>query len=180
MKKLKRNQATPLFSAAERNASRRNVVAMNKAAVRAIKKRGGSSLLLSFGPPHVPTGYASPLVVAKPTVSIAPEKSSANLLRLKGHSPGCVALRKSGEIASCDCRSTPFDDPAFAVAMVVHHARMAMAQRAPLPLVILELLSQRLNEGDPACKVVASWLERCGLIRVSAVLSLSNSRGGRR
>lgn len=180
MKKPRQNQPTSLFSAAERNASKRNVVAMNKAAVRAIKKRGGPSRLLAYGPPKVALLPASRSVPAKPTVSVMVEKSSANLLRLKGHRSSCVALRKSGQVASCDCRRTPFDDPAFAVAMVVHHARMAMAQRAPLPLVILELLSQRLNEGDPACRVVANWLERCGLIRVSAVLSLSASRGGRR
>ncbi len=177
MKKTKRTEAMPLFSAAERNASRRNVVAMDKKAAKAIKKRGGSSLLLSYGPPDVQAVAVSSHAVAKQTAPTQPKKSPNALQRQKCQNSGRIALGSSCRTASFGDQKSIIDDPAVTVAMVVHYARMAMVQRSPLPSALMELLALRLNEGDPACKVVANWLERCGLIRVNT-LPLTSRKAG--
>jgi len=57
-------------------------------------------------------------------------------------------------------------DPAIAIGVVIHFARLAMAQRAGLPTLIAELLTTHLEAGDPACIMVAEWLERSGLIEL--------------
>lgn len=180
MKKSRSPHAVPLYTTAKKNASLRNVVAIDMPAFRAIRKRGGSSLLLRYGPPQAPTNSGGSDQRVDPTLTFEPDQSSSALLRLKGHKPGCITLRKSGRIASCDCKRSPIDDPAFAVGMIIHYGRMAMAQRAPLPPVVLELLSQRLNEGDPTCKVVAKWLERSRMIRITTTLRQTSSKGGRK
>ncbi len=179
MKKTRRPEATPLFSAANRNASRRDVVAINRKAVNAIKKCGGSSLLFSYGPPNIEAGAASRHTIAKPPVVGSPRESPNALQRQKGQKSGSIALGSSGRTTSCDDQKSVIDDPAVAVAMVVRYARMAMVKRSPLPSAVLELLAQRLAEDDPACKVVANWLERCRLIRTNT-LPLANRKAGHR
>lgn len=169
MKKPRRSESTPLFSTADRNATRRNVVAINRNAVNAIKKRGGSSLLLSYGPPSIQTGAVSWDAIAKPARAVAPNKSLNTVQQQEYQKADHIAHESSGQTAPCDDQKRAIDDPAVAIAMVVHYARMAMAQRSPLPSSVLELFAQRLSEGDPACKVVANWLERCRLIRATAL-----------
>jgi len=107
---------------------------------------------------------ASP--VRKPTPTVTPRKATASkqLLTLLGHSESCAGLRRTGGIASCDCRIKPMEDPAVTVGLAIHFARISLAQRAPLPAVIIELLARRVEEGDPACVMVAEWLETCGLL----------------
>ena len=58
------------------------------------------------------------------------------------------------------------EDPAVTVGLAIHFARISLAQRAPLPPVIIELLARRVEEGDPACVMVAEWLETCGLLHL--------------
>jgi hypothetical protein len=95
-----------------------------------------------------------------------PRKATASkqLLTLLGHSESCARLRRAGGIASCDCRIKAMEDPAITVGLAIHFARISLAQRAPLPPVIIELLARRVEEGDPACVMVAEWLETCGLL----------------
>jgi hypothetical protein len=49
------------------------------------------------------------------------------------------------------------EDPAATVGLAIHYARMSLAQRAPLPPVIIELLARRVEEGDPACVMVVAF-----------------------
>ncbi|MDX8527015.1 hypothetical protein RFM68_21165 [Mesorhizobium sp. MSK_1335] len=56
------------------------------------------------------------------------------------------------------------EDPAVAVGLAIHFARISLAQRIPLPAVIIELLARRVEEGDAACRMVAEWLDDCGLL----------------
>jgi hypothetical protein len=109
------------------------------------------------------------LVCRTPNVPLRRSTASPQLLHLVGHRHGCVVLTKAGQIASCDCHINPIEDPAVTVGLVIHSAKMCLRQRTPLPPVIVELLARRLAEGDPACRMVAEWLEGCGLIRMRAV-----------
>lgn len=117
---------------------------------------------------------------AKLAPTVRPGKATASLplLMLLGHSESCAALRRAGAIASCDCRIKPMEDPAVAVGLAVHFARISMAQRAALPAVIIELLARRVEEGDPACVMVAEWLETAGLLNLK-ILSRPNKKGNR-
>jgi hypothetical protein len=114
-----------------------------------------------------------------PTVRLGKASASLPLLMLLGHSESCAAFRRAGVIASCDCRIKPMEDPAVAVGMAVHFARISMAQRVALPDVIIELLARRVEEGDPACIMVAEWLETAGLVGIKP-LSVSGRKKGNR
>lgn len=104
--------------------------------------------------------------VRKLTPTVTPRKATASkqLLTLLGHNESCARLRRAGGIVSCDCRIKAMEDPAITVGLAIHFARISLAQRAPLPPVIIELLARRVEEGDPACVMVAEWLETCGLL----------------
>ena len=86
-----------------------------------------------------------------------------SLLGLLGHSAECAGLAIEGRIVSCGCRTRPMDDPAVAVGLVMHYARIATTHRLPIPPTVTALLAQRVEEGDPACAMVAEWLEASGL-----------------
>ena len=88
------------------------------------------------------------------------------LLGLLGHGAECVGLATAGRIASCGCRTRPMEDPAVAVGLVMHYARIATTRRLPIPPVAIELLTRRVEEGDPACIMVAKWLDASGLLDI--------------
>ena len=100
------------------------------------------------------------------TITIPRKAGSPELLELLGHTSSCIGLSKAGLVASCDCKPSQMQDPAIAIGVVIHFARLAMAQRAGLPTLITELLTTHLEAGDPACIMVAEWLERSGLIEL--------------
>jgi hypothetical protein len=110
------------------------------------------------------------------TIRLDKATASLPLLMLLGHSESCATLRRTGAIASCDCRIKPMEDPAVAVGLAVHFARISLAQRVALPAVIVELLARRVEEGDPACVMVAEWLETAGLLNLK-ILSRPNKKG---
>lgn len=85
------------------------------------------------------------------------------LLGVLGHSERCIEQARSGRIATCDCDIRPMEDPAVAVGLALHSARIAMTRGIPIPSTVLELLACRVGEGDPACMMVARWLEGTGL-----------------
>lgn len=89
---------------------------------------------------------------------------SRELLEALGHRPSCAALTNAGLVASCDCPPSRLHDPAIVVGVVMHYARIAMAQQAALPTVVVELLMLHVHAGDPACIMVADLLSRNGLI----------------
>lgn len=103
---------------------------------------------------------------ALPASTITPLRrpGSAALLELLGHTPSCAELSRAGLVASCDCRRGPMQDPAVVVGVVMHYARIAMAQRAALPPVIVELLTHHVSAGDPTCIMVADFLDRSGIL----------------
>jgi hypothetical protein len=123
---------------------------------------------------------SSTSVVGKLVPTVRRDKATASLplLMLLGHSESCATLRRAGAIVSCDCRTKPMEDPAVAVGMAVHFARISMAQRVALPAVIIELLARRVEEGDPACVMVAEWLETAGLLNLKP-LSHPGKKGSR-
>jgi hypothetical protein len=125
-------------------------------------------------------GLAAP-AVGKPGPTIRPIKATASLplLMLIGHSESCATLRRAGAIASCDCRTKPMEDPAVAVGLAVHFARISLAQRVALPDVIIELLARRVEEGDAACMMVAEWLETAGLVNLKQVFRSDKKRRNR-
>jgi hypothetical protein len=119
--------------------------------------------------------------VCKPVPTIRPSKATASLplLMLIGHSESCATLRRAGAIASCDCRIKPMEDPAVAVGLAVHFARISLAQRVALPDAIIELLARRVEEGDAACVMVAEWLETAGLVNLKSLAPSRKKRGNR-
>jgi hypothetical protein len=119
--------------------------------------------------------------VGKPRPTVRPSKATASLplLTLIGHSESCATLRRAGAIASCDCRTKPMEDPAVAVGLAVHFARISLAQRVALPDVIIELLARRVEEGDAACMMVAEWLETAGLVNLKKIFRSDKKRGNR-
>jgi hypothetical protein len=125
--------------------------------------------------PEAPTSKPCRSVASaarKLTPTVSPKKAMASLplLTLLGHRESCAGLRRAGRIAGCDCRIRPMEDPAMTVGLAIHYARMSLAQRTPLPPVIVELLARRVEEGDPACVMVAEWLETCGLLHLKPLL----------
>jgi hypothetical protein len=85
------------------------------------------------------------------------------LLTYLGHSESCAALRRRGMIASCDCPTKPLEDPAITIGLVIHFARMSLAEHCAIPPVLIELLARRVEEGDAACIMIAEWLDTLGL-----------------
>jgi hypothetical protein len=83
-----------------------------------------------------------------PTVRPKPASASHDLLTYLGHSESCAALRRRGRVASCDCPIKPLEDPAITIGLVIHFARMSLAQHCPIPPVLIELLARRVEEGD--------------------------------
>jgi hypothetical protein len=71
------------------------------------------------------------------------------------------------------------EDPAVAVGLAVHFARISLAQRVALPDVIIELLARRVEEGDAACMMVAEWLETAGLVNLKSLAPSGKKRGSR-
>jgi hypothetical protein len=90
-----------------------------------------------------------------------------SLLGLLGHSTECAGLAMEGRIVSCGCRTRPMNDPAVAVGLVMHYARIAMTRHLPIPPAVIVLLAQRVEEGDPACGMVAKWLDASGLLDIA-------------
>jgi hypothetical protein len=124
---------------------------------------------------------SSTSVSAKLAPTIRPSKATASLplLMLIGHSESCATLRRAGAIASCDCQTKPMEDPAVAVGLAVHFARISLSQRVALPDVIIELLARRVEEGDAACVMVAEWLETAGLVNLKSLAPSGKKRGRR-
>lgn len=121
---------------------------------------------------------STPLPIA-PTIKPARSTASLPLLMLIGHRESCAELRRAGAVASCDCGIKPMEDPAVAVGLAVHFARISLAQRVALPAAIIELLARRVEEGDAACIMVAEWLDASGLLKLKS-LPLSKKTGGDR
>jgi hypothetical protein len=71
------------------------------------------------------------------------------------------------------------EDPAVAVGLAVHFARISLSQRVALPDVIIELLARRVEEGDAACMMVAEWLETAGLLKLRPLPVSARKRGNR-
>jgi hypothetical protein len=71
------------------------------------------------------------------------------------------------------------EDPAVAVGLAVHFARISLSQRVALPDVIIELLARRVEEGDAACMMVAEWLETAGLVNLKSLAPSGKKRGRR-
>ncbi|MFU0504608.1 hypothetical protein [Pseudaminobacter sp. NGMCC 1.201702] len=117
--------------------------------------------------------------ILAPTVRPRKATASLPLLMLLGHRESCATLRRAGAIASCDCRTKPMEDPAVAVGLAVHFARISLAQRVALPEVIIELLARRVEEGDAACMMVAEWLETAGLLKLRPLPASAKKRGNR-
>ena len=42
-----------------------------------------------------------------------------------------------------------------------------MTRRLPISPVVIELLTQRVEEGDPTCIMVARWLDDSGLLDIT-------------
>jgi hypothetical protein len=98
-----------------------------------------------------------------PTVRPKPASASHGLLTYLGHSESCAALRRRGMIVSCDCPIKPLEDPAITIGLVIHFARMSLAQHCAIPPVLIELLARRVEEGDAASIMIAEWLDAIGL-----------------
>lgn len=113
--------------------------------------------------------------------TIIPSKATASLplLMLLGHRESCALLRRAGAIVSCDCRTKPMEDPAVAVGLAVHFARISLAQRVALPPAIIELLARRVEDGDAACIMVAEWLDASGLLDLKQLSPFRTKRGNR-
>ncbi|MGY3331227.1 hypothetical protein ACVILI_004244 [Mesorhizobium sp. USDA 4775] len=120
---------------------------------------------------------ASATHTVAPTVKPRKATASLPLLMLLGHSESCAELRRAGGITACDCRIKPMEDPAVTVGLVIHYARISLAQRVPIPTVIIELLTRRIEEGDPACIMVAEWCDASGLLNLKP-LTRSKRRPG--
>ena len=118
-------------------------------------------------PPSKPCrpGALAPRKLA-PTVRPKKATASKQLLTLLGHSESCADFRRESRIAACDCRIKPMEDPAVTVGLAIHFARISLSQRIALPTVIIELLARRVEEGDPACVMVAEWLDASGLLEL--------------
>ncbi|MER9331625.1 hypothetical protein [Mesorhizobium sp. M0488] len=56
------------------------------------------------------------------------------------------------------------EDPAIAVEVTRHYVRTSIATGAPIPTVILELLTCHVMDANPACIELAEWLEATGLL----------------
>ncbi|MES0028627.1 hypothetical protein [Mesorhizobium sp. M0040] len=108
---------------------------------------------------------------------LAPTARASNaLLGILGHSEQCIGLAMSGQIAVCDCRTKPMEDPAVAVALAMHYARTAIDRGIPIPEVVLELLALRVREGDLACRAVGEWLDERGLLDIRFPPSVGRDR----
>jgi hypothetical protein len=112
-----------------------------------------------------------------PTVRARPASASHDLLIYLGHNESCAALRRRGMIASCDCPIKPIEDPAITIGLVIHFARMSLAQHCAIPPVLIELLARRVEEGDAACIMIAKWLDAIGLAELKPMPR--RSRGSR-
>jgi hypothetical protein len=104
-----------------------------------------------------------------PTVRPKPASASHDLLTYLGHSESCAALRRRGMIVSCDCQIKPLEDPAITIGLVIHFARMSLAQHCAIPPVLIELLARRVEEGDAACIMIAEWLDAIGLAELKSM-----------
>lgn len=103
-------------------------------------------------------------------------RGSNALLGILGHSEECIGHAMSGQIAVCDCRTKPMEDPAVAVALAMHYARTAIDRGVPIPTVVLELLTLRVQEGDPTCRAVGEWLDERGLLDIGFPPSLGSDQ----
>lgn len=138
--------------------------------------RSGTGAAMACPEPRSPTSVGAKLA---PTVRPSKATASLPLLMLIGHSESCATLRRAGAIASCDCRTKPMEDPAVAVGLAVHFARISLTLRVALPDVIIELLARRVEEGDAACVMVAEWLETAGLVNLKSLAPSGKKRGRR-
>jgi hypothetical protein len=109
---------------------------------------------------------ATPASLPRPTIRPSRSSVSHDLLTYLGHCESCATLRRHGMISSCDCRMKGFGDPAATVGLVIHFARMSLANRCAIPPVLIELLAQQVEAGDAACIMVAEWLDAMGLAEV--------------
>lgn len=119
---------------------------------------------------HVPRGPVIPeagrasVATTTPTVPPIATTASVDLLKLIGHHESCARLQRGRAISSCDCRRGPMDDPSIAIGLVMHYARISLAQRVAIPSVIIELLIRHVDRGDLACRMVVEWLDTSGLL----------------
>lgn len=81
-----------------------------------------------------------------------------------GHSPDCAARLRGGLALSCDCRTTPVDDPAVAIALALQCERVARSGKAPFPASIARLLEAGAERGDEACRMMLERLRRRRMI----------------
>jgi hypothetical protein len=109
---------------------------------------------------------APPASLPRPTIRPVRSSISHDLLTYLGHSESCATLTRHGMVSSCDCRMKGFGDPAATVGLVIHFARMSLANRCAIPPVLIELLAQQVEAGDAACIMVAEWLDAMGLAEV--------------
>ncbi|RWK29816.1 hypothetical protein [Mesorhizobium sp.] len=121
-----------------------------------------AQLRRSAGPDEKALAFQT--VLPRPTVPPRILSGSDALQDVLGHSPTCIALSRQGAISSCDCRIRPLEDPAVVIGMIVRFVRMTGHGRSPLPSTIVELLFRQLQDGDPACLVIAFWLVDLGLL----------------
>lgn len=105
-----------------------------------------------------------PIGTVAPTVPPTVTTASVDLLKLIGHHESCARLQRARSISSCDCRRGPMDDPSIAIGLVMHYARISLAQRVAIPAVIIELLTRHVDRGDLACRMVVEWLDTAGLL----------------
>lgn len=125
---------------------------------------GSQTPLSKDGNPTCESAAAADLASSLSTIPLPRKPGSAALLELLGHTPSCAELSRAGLVASCDCKRGSMHDPAVVVGVVMHYARLALAQRAALPTVIVELLTHHVQAGDPACIMVADFLDRSGIL----------------
>jgi hypothetical protein len=113
---------------------------------------------------------ATPASLPRPTIRPVRSSISYDLLTYLGHSESCATLRRHGMVSSCDCRMKGFGDPAATVGLVIHFARMSLANGGAIPSVLIELLAQQVEAGDAACIMVAEWLDAMGLAEVKPLV----------
>lgn len=133
----------------------------------------GSRATLTTNGNALPTSAAATdPAVPLSTIALQQKPGSAALLELLGHTPFCAKLSRAGLVACCDCRRGPMQDPAIVVGVVMHYAKLALSQRAALPTVIVELLTHHVEAGDPACIMVADFLDRSGILDLPVASAL--------
>lgn len=98
-----------------------------------------------------------------PTVPPRILSGGDHALRAVGHSQSCIELNHDGAISSCDCKLQPLPDTAVLIGTIIRFVRQHRNGIRALPAHLTEPLIRHLQEGDPCCRVVASWLFAIGV-----------------